>query len=251
MFLEERHAKIIKLLDERGRVTVSDLATRFNVTEDCIRKDLKQLAASGACRRVYGGATKAESFPELNVTDRIDTFVPQKRAIARKALGLIKPEMTIFLDISTTNLELARMIATSGIRCNVVSTMVGVLIALAKSPEVSTLCPGGTLRPSYDGFVGGSCAKSLDNYRFDLSFMGCYGVDAASAEVTTHAPEDGLVKEAAMARSRKNYLLAESRKLASFGSYRYACFADFEALIGDGENAAGIARVRRAGLEVL
>ena len=120
----------------------------------------------------------------------------------------------------------------------------------AKSPEISTLYPGGTLRPSYDGFVGGSCVKALDSFRFDLAFLGCYDVDAASSEVTTNAHEDGIVKEAVVARSRKSHVLAESRKLASFGSYRYAGFDDLEALIGDGENAIGLAHVRRAGLEV-
>lgn len=251
MFLEERHEKIVAILNEAGRVTVPELARQFNVTEDCIRKDLKQLAARGACKRVYGGATKVEAVPELNVTDRIGLFVPEKRAIAKKALRLIEPEMTVFLDISTTNLMLAKMVAEENIHCTVVSTMVGVLTALAKSAEVTALCPGGMLRPGLDGFVGVPCVKGLDSYRFDLAFMGCYGLNADAAEITTHTPEDGIVKEAVVARSRKNYLLAESRKLSSFGSYRYASFDDFEALISDGEDVEGAARVRRAGLVVM
>lgn len=251
MFLEERHEKIVSLLDEHGRVAVADLARRFDVTEDCIRKDLKQLAAAGKCKRVYGGATKVETAPELNVVDRVGTFVPQKTAIAQKALAMIEPEMTVFLDISTSNLILARKIAAAGIQCNVVSTMIGVLTALAKSPNVTALCPGGTLRPQYDGFIGGSCVEALENYRFDIGFFGAYGVDAASAEVTTHTPEDGIVKRAAVERSRRAYLLAESRKLSSWGSYRYANFDDFDALICDGEDAEAISQVRDAGLEVL
>ena len=251
MFQEERHQRIIELLDAHGRVSVSDLAAHFDVTEDCIRKDLKQLAARGVCKRVYGGATKAENTPELNVIDRVGTFVSEKRAIAAKAVRLIKPESTVFLDISTTNLEIARAIAESGITCNVVSTMIGVLTILAKNPSVTALCPGGVLRPSLDGFVGGQCVKALGSYRFDLSFMGCYGIDAAGSEVTTHALEDGIVKETAVAHTRRNYIVAESRKLSSYGSYCYGRLDDFEALICDGEDIEGIARVRRAGLAVM
>ncbi len=251
MFLEERQQRIVKLLETNGRVTVGDLAKRFDVTEDCIRKDLKQLANEGKCKRVYGGATALQATPEPNVVDRIGTMVPQKRAIAAKAVELIRPESTVFLDISTTNLFLAQLIAERQICCNVVSTMIGVLKALAKSPEVTALCPGGILRMGYDGFVGGSCVAALENYRFDLSFMGCYGVDPATQEITTHAPEDGIVKQAVVARTKQNYLVAESRKLVSFGSYRYADFDDFEALICDDESPEGIAAVRKSGLKVL
>ncbi|MDO4850031.1 MAG: DeoR/GlpR family DNA-binding transcription regulator [Coriobacteriia bacterium] len=251
MFLEERQQRIVKLLEAHGRVAVTELAQSFDVTEDCIRKDLKQLANNGKCRRVYGGATAVQTPPELNVVDRIGTMVPQKRVIAAKAVELIRPEMTVFLDISTTNLFLAQLIAERQICCNVVSTMIGVLRALAKSPEVTALCPGGTLRMGYDGFVGGSCVTALENYRFDLSFMGCYGVDPAAQEITTHAPEDGIVKQAVVARTKQNYLIAESRKLMSFGSYRYAGFDDFEALICDDDSPEGVAAVRNAGLKVL
>lgn len=251
MFLEERHGRIVALLEEHGRVTVADLAARFDVTEDCIRKDLKQLASAGKCRRVYGGATKVETAPEFNVVDRVKLYVPEKRIIAAKAAPLIEPEMTVFLDISTTNLILAKKIAQSGVRCTVVSTMLSVLTALAANPNVTALCPGGTLRPGLDGFVGGLCVSALDNYRFDLAFMGCYGIDAGSQEVTTHALEDGIVKRAAIERTRRNYLIAESRKLSSYGSYRYASFDDFEALICDDANPEAIAHVRDAGLDVL
>ncbi len=251
MFLEERQQQTIKLLETHGRVTVAELAQRFDVTEDCIRKDLKQLAADGKCRRVYGGATALQATPEPNVIDRIGTMVPQKRIIAAKAVELIYPESTVFLDISTTNLFLAQLIAERHICCNVVSTMIGVLKALSKSPEVTALCPGGTLRMGYDGFVGGSCVAALENYRFDLSFMGCYGLDPATREITTHAPEDGIVKQAVVERTKQNYLVAEARKLLSFGSYRYANFDDFEALICDDDAPEGARQVRRAGLTVL
>lgn len=251
MLQDERQARIIALLNDDGRVETSDLAALFGVTEVCIRKDLKQLAERGICKRIYGGATSVENTMELNVVDRIDSFVPEKRIIAKKALRLIEPEMTVFLDISTTSLILADFIAQAHINCTVVSTMIGVLNRLAKSAETTSLCPGGTLRPSLDGFVGGSCVKALDNYRFDLAFMGCYGLDAQTREITTHAAEDGIVKEAVVARSRKNMLVAESRKLKNFGSYRYASFGDFDALICDGEDVDAITRVRRAGLTVL
>ena len=61
MFLRERQDKIVSLVNAEGRVTVTALAERFDVTEDCIRKDLRQLEAAGALRKVYGGAVSVSS----------------------------------------------------------------------------------------------------------------------------------------------------------------------------------------------
>lgn len=81
MFLEERQNQIVSLLEREGRVSVSDLAERFSVTEDCIRKDLRHLVADGRCRRVYGGATRIE--PEVNrrIVSRVDTFRPENKLL--------------------------------------------------------------------------------------------------------------------------------------------------------------------------
>ena len=67
MFLKERHDKIIELINSEGRVTVTDLAELFSVTDDCIRKDLKQLDAQGKLQRVYGGAVSVASASWMRV----------------------------------------------------------------------------------------------------------------------------------------------------------------------------------------
>ena len=251
MFPEERHQHILDLLDRTGRVTVSDLALRFDVTEDCIRKDLKQLAADGRCKRVYGGATRAEAVAERLVTNRLGSFKPEKHAIAQKALALIEPKQTIYLDISTTTLYLAELIASSGLACTVVSPMIDVNLALASSPAVTAICPGGVMHPELNGFVGAIAGDALRHYRFDVAFIGAAGVDADAREATTYDAEDGLLKRTAIECSGRAYLVCESRKLNAFGNFHFAGFSDFDALICDGEDEQAIARVRDAGLDVL
>lgn len=102
MFLRERQDTIVELIRAEGRVTVSDLASRFGVTEDCIRKDLKQLDVQGALKRVYGAAISTASVSERNVSKRASTLVSGKRAIAEKAYEQIGAGKTLFLDGSTT-----------------------------------------------------------------------------------------------------------------------------------------------------
>ena len=128
MFPEERRAQVARIIDETGRVTVSELARRFGVTEDLMRRDLKQLAEEGRCQKVYGGATRVENVRERPMSARIDQHAGEKLAIARKALPLVGPGQTVYLDMSSTCVQLARLIASSGVGCTVVTPMVDVLV---------------------------------------------------------------------------------------------------------------------------
>lgn len=112
MFTEERQAAIIQCLQEKGKVKVKSLSEKFHVSEDCIRKDLKTLENSGKLKRTYGGAIMSQDYPlQRDVIDRRNYHLDKKKIIAEKAFGLIKSNETVFLDISTTNIELAKLLA--------------------------------------------------------------------------------------------------------------------------------------------
>ena len=118
MFRGERRAKILDLLDQYGRVEVDDLASRFGVGVDSIRKDLQALAKEGKCNRVYGGATRIgeKDEPPSLQPDRgaTQSAVPQmpsvplsaedagRLAVAKRAYLEIHDGDSIFLDISRT-----------------------------------------------------------------------------------------------------------------------------------------------------
>ena len=122
MFTEERQSAIENCLRENGKVKVKELSEIFQVTEDCIRKDLKILENAGKLKRTYGGAILSQDYPlKRDVVDRRQFNLDKKRTIAAKAFKLIKNNETIFLDISTTNIELAKLLATSNMR--VVTTL--------------------------------------------------------------------------------------------------------------------------------
>ena len=128
MFTEERQSAIEKCLRENGKVKVKELSEMFQVTEDCIRKDLKILENAGKLKRTYGGAILSQDYPlKRDVVDRRQFNLDKKRTIAAKAFKLIKNNETIFLDISTTNIELAKLLATSNMRVVVVSNMIDIL----------------------------------------------------------------------------------------------------------------------------
>ena len=138
MFIEERQQAIEKVLREQGKVRVRELSEMFQVTEDCIRKDLKTLENAGKLQRTYGGALLSQYYPlERDVIDRRNYHVEKKMVIAAKAMKLIREREAIFLDISTTNIELAKLIAKSNMQLTVVSNMIDSTAACAKSQDHS------------------------------------------------------------------------------------------------------------------
>ena len=90
MFTEERQSAILLCLQDKGKVKVKNLSEKFQVSEDCIRKDLKTLENAGKLKRTYGGAIMSQDYPlQRNVIDRRNYHLDKKKIIAEKAMGLI------------------------------------------------------------------------------------------------------------------------------------------------------------------
>ena len=251
LFRNERHERILQLVERDGRVETAGLARTFGVSEDSIRKDLQQLDSEHLVRRVYGGAVALSSETPHEVLSRVDDYRDQKVEIARKAFGLIENDMTVFLDISTTNLFLADMIGKSDVRCIVVSNMIDIMKSAAAGRNVEVQCPGGRMNLELNGLVGATCARSLARVRPDLAFLGTLEVSVDDDSVSTFDSEDGMVKQTVLERAARSYVVADSHKFAARGSYAYARLTDFTGLITDDGDPAYCERVRRLGIDVL
>ena len=220
MFTEERQSAIEKCLRENGKVKVKELSEMFQVTEDCIRKDLKTLENAGKLKRTYGGAILSQDYPlKRDVVDRRQFNLDKKRTIAAKAFKLIKNNETIFLDISTTNIELAKLLATSNMR--------------VVNPSITAIGTGGTMYQTVNGFMGAATIEVIKQYSFDRAFIGSCGVDMTDCAITTLGVEDGLTKKAAVHSSRHKYVVMERDKFYFNDSYKYAYFDDISGIVTD------------------
>jgi DeoR family glycerol-3-phosphate regulon repressor len=234
MFTEERQEAILRILREYGKVKVRSLSEEFNVTEDCIRKDLKTLEKGGHLKRTYGGAILSGDYPlDRDVIDRRSVNVEKKDIIARKAFEIIKDNETIFLDISTSNIKLAKLLAESGRRLTVVSNMIDILQILAASSGITAVGTGGIMYRTVNGFMGSAAIEVVKQYSFDRAFIGTCGLDMTDQSVTTFGVEDGLTKKVAIASSRHAYLVMEKDKFYFNDSYKFAQFDDIDGIITD------------------
>ncbi len=207
----ERSREIIKLLDEKGRVTVTELEQRFRISGSTARRLLNELGAEGKLVRVHGGAVAADGGPsEDNVDKKKDKNTAEKYAIALEARKLIQDGDIIMLGGGTTILELAKLL--HDLKSAVVVTD-SILVAaeLYKNANIEVHATGGLIRPVTGVMVGHAAAMSLKNTFVKKAFI---GADSISLDygITTPNVFEAEMEARLMAQSEAVYLLADHTK---------------------------------------
>lgn len=232
MLAKERQRAIVERVNRQGSVLVKELAQDYKMTEDSIRKDLTLLERQGLLKKTYGGAIKVrEKMHDLLVSQRLSQNTTEKKKIAKQALSLIEEGDMVYLDTSTTNLELARLIVEANRKVTIVSNMVEILLLMARLGYDDFICVGGQLSPEHDGFDGNIAHDFISHYRFDKAFLGCVGVNQDKELVYNHSVAGGLTKQLVMSLSSRSYVLVEERKLAMEGNFAYASLSELSGLI--------------------
>lgn len=232
MFAQERQESIVNQVNMEGSVRVKDLSVKFAVTEDCIRKDLAILEKKGLLKKAYGGAVSIRQNPHMyNSEERKNTPNDERVMIAQKAMTLIHEQDTIFLDVSLTSLEIAKLLRESSLQITVMTNMIEVLNILNQCSHISIIFIGGQLNQERDGFWGSLSIEMVKSFKLDKAFLGVVGVDTVTGELSTYHVEDGFMKAAIIQQTQMNYLLCEERKLKEDGSYVFASLNDVSGLI--------------------
>ena len=225
MFLEERQDKILELLNENGKVLVKELAEMFGVTEDSIRKDLSTLELDGKLKRTYGGAVSIrEKLQMVEADKRRISDVNAKRKIASAAVKMISPQDLIYLDTSTISIAIAEILAKTETAYKIITNMVDVLVMLARNPKIDLIFAGGRLNKSRDGFYDGLSMEFISRFRPDISFIGVTGADIKKNSLSNNDIDVGMYKAKILEIGKKNFIMAESRKLGVEANFSFATF---------------------------
>ncbi|MBQ9441740.1 MAG: DeoR/GlpR transcriptional regulator [Selenomonadaceae bacterium] len=253
MFMEERHEKILELLNENGKVLVKELAEMFGVTEDSIRKDLGTLELDGKLKRTYGGAVPIrEKLQMTEANKRRISDVDAKRKIAAAAVKIISPQDFIFLDTSTISIAIAEILVKTENHCKILTNMIDVLVILARNPKINIIFAGGQINKSRDGFCDCLSAEFISKFRPDISFIGVVGADVKKNSLSNNDVSIGLYKAKILTLSKKSYVMAESRKLGIEANYSFATFENVCGLITETQPAPGIlAAAEKINLEII
>ena len=253
MFLEERLKKIEDKLVSSGKVVVKDLSREFEVTDDCIRKDLKILEENGLLKRTYGGAVlKRLSAVNDTIDSRIQSDNSNKVEIAQKAYDLINPYETIYLDISTTAMAIAEKISLGNKRITVVTNMLDIVNILKPALHIQTILIGGVFNNHLSGFVGSTAIERIKLFKTDIAFIGSSGINLDEEIVMTFDVEDGITKQEIIKSSKKTYLVVEDKKFYKDGVYSYADINSFDGIIANSFNDDSVKnKLKKKGISLI
>jgi DeoR family transcriptional regulator, fructose operon transcriptional repressor len=252
MLAEERRFQIREILSAQRTVTASDLCDRLRVTAATIRRDLATLENEGVLVRSHGGAVSRMS--STNFQPSYDALLrsksEEKRRIARAAEQFVLDGDTIFLEGSTTVLELARCLIHRH-RLTVVTNSPTIVCELQRSPGVTVLCTGGDLQKDTFYLSGEWAQRALSEIRLDKAILGISAIDPQYGISTAHHTEAQIKKMVTKA--------AKTRiALADHGKFGKQCFAyvgpvtDINILVTDsGTDPKHIKELREAGLQVV
>lgn len=246
MYATERHEQIELLLAAQGRVSVVDLAERFDVTTETIRRDLDHLESTGALRRVHGGAVGREraSTREPSLAEREQRHGSAKAAIARRALDALGPDFSgsVFLDAGTTTGAVAAALAPrlAGARIEVVTHSLALGHALAAVPGSSLSLIGGRVRGLTAAAVGADTVGAIGFLRPDVAFIGTNGVSAGFG-LSTPDPDEAAVKRAIVRAAQRVVVVADADKLGAELLVGFAPLSDVDVLVTDAAPDAELA----------
>lgn len=249
-----RRDRMLGLLRERDFVRVTDLASRFDVSEVTVRSDLDVLESRGMLRRVRGGAVPRSAAPSERPFEEAEVAAAhEKRAIAALAAGMVAPGDTVILDVGTTTTALAQALASRDDLQDVTvfTSSLTIAIALERAhPRISVIVTGGTLRPKQHSLVEPLAGLVLQSIHAGTVFLGCNGVDVDAGVTNVNLPETEI-KKLMVAAAQRRIVCADSSKLGQVALAHVCQLDDVDVLLTDGgADPQILAELRDTGLEV-
>lgn len=217
-----------------GKVVVSELAGRYEVTEETIRRDLEKLESDGYARKTYGGAVRNESGAgDLPYTVRKQTNVGGKKYIAEQIAALIRDGNSLLLDSSTTALFTVKsMFAKQNL--TLVTNSVEILLDLPQNHNWNIVSTGGLYRSESMAFYGNAAQEVIAKYHVDYAVLSCKGLDAEAGITDTREVFADMKK--GFLRSARHVILAiDHTKFDMVSFVKFGDLSDVDIVVTDVE----------------
>jgi DeoR/GlpR family transcriptional regulator of sugar metabolism len=228
-FAAERRERILRWLQQQGRVEVLDLARMLEVSEHTIRRDLLELQARGALQKTHGGAV-ALATARLGFEARAGVLAKAKGAIGQAAAQLVEPGQTVILDAGSTTLAMARALTARPL--TVITNALDVAALFDRDPAVQLLVTGGTWQPQQRALWGPAAHDLLAHCRADWAVPGACALDARMG-VTASDEADAAIKRAMVAAATRTLILADHSKQQSVAPFAVATWPQVHTLVTD------------------
>lgn len=226
--MNTRQKDIMALLEQRGEITVRELASRFNVSEMTIYRDIDLLEAGRYLTKKRGAAVYA------NAANRKDDvfYADEKRSIGKIAADLIKPGMSVLFDNSTTALEVARFL--DGIpKLTFYTTNLETSLILSRYPNTVLYCSGGYFNPNSTGFTGQLTMDFISKVHADVCIVGISGISTENG-LTVSYPSHAMQTSAILKAAKTKIVVADHSKFGRVAMEKAAELSDVDIIVTDG-----------------
>src|SRR5262245_54746440 len=249
MLARQRKDYLLKVLQTQGQIVARDVSQELSLSEDTIRRDLRELAAAGKLQRVHGGALPS-SPAVVDFAGRQQIASDAKVAIGRAAAKMIRRGHVAILDGGTTTLQIARHLP-HDLHATIVTHSPTIAVALVEHPTVEVILLGGRLFKHSVVTVGAAAVDAISRIRADIYFMGVTAIHT-QAGLSTGDLEESHIKRALMASAAETYVLISAEKINAASPYVIAQLNEVDGVIV--ESAAPTAAIRsweKAGVSVI
>lgn len=238
----DRKDKVLLFIKEAGTASISQMASKFDVSEMTVRRVVHKLADSGLVIRTPGGAMAAPSGSmEKSFVERSARMASAKDAIGRQAASLVRDGDTVVLDSGTTTRYVARYVASRS-NVTVITTSLAALEELAGSTGVQVRLTGGIYRRSSHDLSGNSVVDVLGGLYADKVFFGAAAISFSKGVMNFDAEMPSVFLRA----GRERILVIDSSKIGKEAPYRLCAVEKCDTVITDkGIKAADLGRLRR------
>ena len=250
--MQERRDEIVELVNRMGTVSFRQLKEAFpNVSEMTLRTDLKALDQEGRIVRIHGGARSVEQIIGTDglLSTRTGKNADAKALFARKALSLLKPNTTVFLDSGSTTTAFAAalpdenmLIFTSGLTC---------AGELARLERTQVYVIGGMLNRFSMSITGSQSLDAIRDLAFDQYFMGVTGYSPKTG-FACGSSEEASLKRACIEHADEVIALMDSSKVGNRSTFSVCGLERVDIIVSDGNLPADFLQAcANAGVEVL
>jgi DeoR/GlpR family transcriptional regulator of sugar metabolism len=223
-----RKQQILSLLKRDGQVIAKDVSQSMGVSEDTIRRDLRELAQDGLLQRVHGGALPVS--PAVADFAGRELLAPEgKIAIGRAAASMIRAGQVVIIDGGTTAKQVARHLP-KNLEATIVTHSPTIALELIQHPNIEVILIGGRLFKHSIVAVGAAAIDAISKIHADVYFMGVTGIHPKTG-LTTGDFEEAAVKRALSHAAGETIVLASSEKLNAASPYAVVPLAEISGII--------------------
>jgi DeoR/GlpR family transcriptional regulator of sugar metabolism len=250
MLAAERRDLLVERLRRDGKLVARDLARELGLSEDSVRKDLRELAAAGLCQRVYGGALPASPLLGTTHARRSGIAPESKRRVGARAASLITPGSTVILDGGTTGLAVAEALPPD-LSATIITHSPTTAAALAGHPTADVFILGGRLRKQAAVACGAAAAEAAGAVTADLYLMVPTGIHE-QAGLTAFDPDEAAVRRILVSRAGDTYVLGSLDKVGNVAPYTITGVSHVAGIVTDvPPYHPTLTHLRERGIEVI